>query len=150
MSINEWWLWVILILSAIIPPLLAYYPEGQNTDFVIYSVEIFAFSVVGLVILLIATMKLNTVINKNEIYMRFFPFVSKKVKWRDVKSAQVVKYSFWDVGGWGIRLWTKYGTVYNIRGNYGLAIELKNGKKFMIGTRKEEELKEIVTNITSK
>jgi hypothetical protein len=31
--------------------------------------------------------------------------------------------------------------VYNINGNKGLAIELKNRKKFVIGTQKETELK---------
>lgn len=61
---------------------------------------------------------------------------------KDIKSAKVVNYGF--VGGWGIRLWTAYGTVYNIKGNKGLAIELFNGEKFLIGTQKENELKIIV------
>ncbi|WP_282032750.1 hypothetical protein [Aequorivita sinensis] len=77
--------------------------------------------------------------------MRFFPFVKKKVNWKDVKSAEVVNYGF--VGGWGIRLGTKYGTVYNIKGNRGLAIELLNGKKFLTGTQKETELREILAKI---
>ena len=46
--------------------------------------------------------------------------------------------------GYGIRLGSKYGTVYNMKGNRGLAIELNNGKKFVIGTQKEMELKNVV------
>lgn len=51
---------------------------------------------------------------------------------------KVINYGF--VGGWGIRLWTKYGTVYNVSGNKGLFIKLKNGKTMVIGTQKSQEL----------
>lgn len=55
-----------------------------------------------------------------------------------LKKQPFVNYGF--VGGWGIRPWTRYGTVYNTRGQEGLAIELKNGKKFLIGTQNQAEL----------
>lgn len=74
--------------------------------------------------------------------MSFFPFVRKKVNWNEIKNIEVINYGF--VGGWGIRLWTKYGTVYNMKGNKGLAIELNNGKKFLIGTQKETELRKFM------
>jgi hypothetical protein len=74
--------------------------------------------------------------------MSFFPLIKKTTNWTEIKKVEVVNYGF--VGGWGIRLWTKYGTVYNIKGNKGLAIELFNGKKYLIGTQKEIELNEIV------
>nr|WP_315263057.1 hypothetical protein [uncultured Flavobacterium sp.] len=38
--------------------------------------------------------------------------------------------------GFGVRLFTSYGTVYNTKGDTGLAIELKCGKKILIGTQK--------------
>ncbi len=37
----------------------------------------------------------------------------------------------------GIRVWTKYGTVYNAQGKIGLSIKLKSGKQFVIGTQKK-------------
>ena len=80
--------------------------------------------------------------------MRFFPFVKKEFQWSEIQKSKVVNYGF--VGGWGIRLFTKYGTVYNIRGNKGLAIELKNGKKYLIGTQKEEEMKKFINGLRSK
>ena len=49
---------------------------------------------------------------------------------------------------YGVRLGSKYGTVYNINGNKGLAIELKNGKKFMVGTQKAAELKNRLEKMT--
>ena len=67
------------------------------------------------------------------------------MKWYEIEKADVVNYGF--VGGWGIRPWTKYGTVYNIRGNKGLAIALFDGQRFVIGTQKEAELKKILLKL---
>lgn len=90
-------------------------------------------------------MQLTTTVNQKSIEIKFFPFVNKTIKWEDVKSAEVLNYGF--VGGWGIRLWTKYGTVYNTSGNIGLAIILKNDKKVCVGTQKENELKQILEEV---
>ena len=82
-------------------------------------------------------MTLISEINEDGIKMRFIPFVKKNIQWSGIQSAKIVNYGF---VGYGIRLGSKYGTVYNINGNKGLAIELKNGKKFVIGTQRESEL----------
>jgi len=56
----------------------------------------------------------------------------------------VRKYSpIGEYGGWGYRVAGKRsGVAYNISGNMGIQIELKNGKKILLGTRKPEEAKE--------
>lgn len=87
-------------------------------------------------------MRLKTTIDSQGIQMQFYPFVSKHIRWEQIKNIKVVNYGF--EGGWGIRFWTKYGTIYNIKGNKGLAIELQNGKRFLIGTEKEFELKQLL------
>ena len=94
------------------------------------------------VLILFITMKLETEIDQDKIHFQMFPFTKKEWNWSEVKSAKVVNYGF--VGGWGIRIGTKYGTVYNIKGKMGLAIELKNGKKYCIGTQKPEALSEVI------
>ncbi len=140
------WLWLILLPIGFLP-IIGIYKQiilGEsfgnkpmsNIGLIIFA--IFIFSLFGLFIF----MKLKTDIDNDKIEMSFFPFVKKTTKWTDIKKVEVVNYGF--VGGWGIRLWTKYGTVYNIRGNKGLAIELLNGKKYLIGTQKETEMKKIV------
>lgn len=143
---NQWWLWVILIGIGIIP-IYGIYKQlilGENfgnnptSDLGLVFVSVIIFSIVGL----FGFLRLKTEIDENEIRMNFFPFVKKRINWREIKSVNIVNYGF--VGGWGIRLWTKYGTVYNTNGNKGLAIELTNGKKILIGTQKETELNKIV------
>jgi len=149
---NQWWLWLILILMGVLP-LIGIYKQlilgeklGDNpmSDISLLIFSIIMFSLVGLFLI----MKLKTSIDKNGINMHFFPFIKKSVDWQQIKNVKVVNYGF--VGGWGIRLWTKYGTVYNMKGNKGLTIELLNGKNFLIGTQKPEELTAMLEKISPK
>lgn len=142
---RQWWLWVILIaISGLL--LFGIYKQlilGQkfgNKPMSDLGVIIFALFNFGL-LAGFWFVGLKTAINSREIVITFFPFVKKRVSWKDIKSAEIVNYGF--VGGYGIRLGTKYGTVYNTKGTKGLAIELLNGKKFLIGTQKEVELQQI-------
>ena len=89
-------------------------------------------------------MVLITEITNQGVKMRFIPFVKKDIPWSEIKSIRIVDYGF---VGYGIRLGSKYGTVYNVNGSKGLAIVLSNGKQFVIGTQREKELKEILKKI---
>ncbi len=143
---TQWWLWVILIGVGMIP-IFGLYKQivlGEkfgNNPMSDVGLVFFAFFVFSL-LALFYFMRLKTEIDRNGIKMSFFPFVKKNVNWNDVKSAKVVNYGF--VGGWGIRGSIKYGTVYTMKGAMGLAIDLKNGKKFLIGTQKEAEIEKVV------
>lgn len=75
-------------------------------------------------------------------YTNFCAVFEEKICLEGYSKSGLVNYGF--VGGWGIRLGTKYGTVYNTKGNKGLFILLNNGKKYCIGTQKEDELREII------
>ncbi len=46
----------------------------------------------------------------------------------------------------GIRYGPK-GTAYNVSGKIGLQLELKNGKKILIGTRKPEEIENLLHHL---
>ncbi len=139
---TQWWLWLILIGMSLIPgygifkQLIMDIPFGDNPmpNSLIIAVAVFIIALLGLFWL----MELRTEISSREIRMHFYPFTRKTFKFDDIASAEVINYGF--VGGWGIRLGTAYGTVYNIKGNQGLAITLKSGKKYVIGTQVPEEL----------
>lgn len=143
---TQWWLWLILIGIGILPILGIYkqlilgekFGDKPMTDLGLIIFCVFIFGLIAM----FWFMRLKTEIDQNEIHINFVPFYKKRVKWDEIKNAKVIKYGF--VGGWGIRLFTAYGTVYNVKGDTGLAIELRNGKKILIGTQKETELKKIV------
>ena len=139
---SQWWLWLLLLAIGVLPITGLYkqlYLQETFGDTPMSSLSLSMFGFfVFLLIALFWIMKLKTQINQHGIGMHFFPFVKKQVHWDQIKSAAVVNYGF--VGGWGIRLFTSYGTVYNIKGNMGIAIVLTSGKKFLIGTQNPKEL----------
>ena len=149
---TQWWLWLVLIGTGVLPIFGIYkqiilgekFGSKPMSDF---GLIIFCLSFFG-VIALFWFMRLKTEIDQNEIRIDFFPFVKKRMHWKEIKNAEIVDYGF--VGGWGIRFWPKYGTVYNTKGSMGLAIELLNGKKILIGTQKETELNKTVEMLMDK
>ncbi len=142
---TQWWLWVILIGIGLLPfygiyrQLIVGENFGSNPmpDVVLLFFATFTLSL----LLLFWKMRLITEIDNSEIRFSFWPFMNKKVRWDEIESAKIINYGF---VGYGIRLWTKYGTVYNTKGQIGLYIQLTNGNKFIIGTQREDELNRIV------
>ncbi len=142
------WLWFLLIAIAIIP----FY--GMVQQFVFHK----PFGTnpmpnIGLVVLGIAMlgflyffwiMKLETLINDKGIHMKFVPFVTKDILWSEIEGVDIIHYGF---VGYGIRLGSTYGTVYNTKGTKGLWVRLKNGNQFVIGTQQESELRKLLAKL---
>ncbi len=145
---SQWWLWLTLIIILLFPIIgiiqqLIFkikFGDKPMSDF-------------GLIIFFLCTLafigffkyiKLETELNNTGLKMSFVPFVKKDIKWEHIKSIKIVTYGF---VGYGIRIGSSYGTVYNIKGNKGLAIKLKNGKKFLIGTQKTEDLSRLIKDL---
>ncbi|WP_340074644.1 hypothetical protein [Leptobacterium sp. I13] len=147
---TQWWLQILLSAIGIIPivglykQLILNEPFGNNpmsdTGLILFSIAVFGF------LAFFKLVHLKTEINRKEITINFYPMVKKRIYWTDIKNAKIVKYGF---VGYGIRIGSKHGTIYNIKGNKGIAIELKNGKKFLIGTQKQSELQKIIDKYTS-
>ena len=91
---------------------------------------------------------LRTEVGHSYIQFQFSPFAKKRrYDASQIQEVKVIKYGF--VGGWGIRLFTRYGTVYNTWGNKGLFIKFNSGKKMVVGTQKAEELRQFLISSTT-
>ena len=148
-KLSQWWLWLILLTSAGFMIFKTYqhlFLEVQdgNIPISIEALVVLTILLIGLIVIF-GMMKLKTELNQQELKISFIPFSKKHFYWKDIKSAKVIDYGF--VGGWGLRFWTAHGTVYNTGGNIGLALEFKNGDKFLVGTQKGEELKEFLKDL---
>jgi hypothetical protein len=64
-------------------------------------------------------------------------FPQKRVSLSEVMSAEVIQTSF--LNGWGIH-YTPRGWLYNVSGYQAVAITLRNGKRFCLGSDEPEEL----------
>lgn len=95
--------------------------------------------------------KLKTRIHEKGVYYQFLPFHLKTrfITWSEIEKAYVRNYNpISEYGGWGIKggfFWNKKkGIAVNVSSDIGLELELKTGKKILIGTQKENEVKQVL------
>jgi hypothetical protein len=84
--------------------------------------------------------KLSVEVTNENLQFTFKPFINKTTKYfkSDIEKFEIREYKpIKEYGGWGIKQGIKsIGKAYNVRGNIGLQLYLKNGKKVLIGTQR--------------
>ena len=107
--------------------------EGRQAVFatVIFSILFMAF---------FYTLKLTTQVTGEGVRLRTLYVVTRLIPFDDIASAEDVHYRpIRDYGGWGIRF-GRNGMAYNMRGDRGVKLTLKNGKQVLIGSQRSAEL----------
>lgn len=138
--------WILLIASINIVMLLTFWlgeDDPVKKQEILNALLISVAIEVG-VIALIFSMSLRTRIDEKGIVFSFKPFVrNKNYSWTEIEKAWVRKYKpISEYGGWGFKggFMRKAGRAYNVWGDKGLQLRLKNGKHILIGTQNHEEL----------
>ncbi|MFZ4561363.1 MAG: hypothetical protein ACOYOD_14305 [Saprospiraceae bacterium] len=149
---DQWWLWLFVLLPllgifvwAFVQQILLGKPFGDNPG---NNAELILSGVLPIgILLLFRGMRLDTKLSEEGVEVRFFPFVKKRTyAWQDIEKAYLRSYnSLMEFGGWGIRF-AHSGTAYNVAGKYGLQLELRNGKRLLIGTQDPERLRRALAN----
>lgn len=91
------------------------------------------------------SLRLETRIGNGMLFVQFhgLPRAKREIDLRDVKKLEIVTYDpLFEYGGWGLRYSFKKGWCYNVSGDKGLRITYSDGKQFLLGTEKPEELRE--------
>jgi hypothetical protein len=151
-KVRNVWIWLLFALLSIVF-LCSFFDQiilqrsiGSNLspNWSLAVMGLFPFSVLFLILYIKLTIKINYI----GIFFRFSPFHLhfKELKWNEIDKIYIRKYNpISEYGGWGIRtLSFKKNIAYNISGNTGLQIELKNGKKILLGTQNEDELEQVI------
>jgi hypothetical protein len=151
---RQWWLWLLILGCNIIVICLIWSisndgSAGKNLS----GTERILVSLIGPVvsILVLLIPKLETRIQDDGIYVKFFPFhlSFRHYKGNDISKAYVRKYSpLGDYGGWGIRFGFGNGKAFNVSGNMGLQLQFNNERRLLIGTNKPEELEAVLKSIS--
>jgi hypothetical protein len=79
---------------------------------------------------------LRTEADAKGLRVRLNGISSERFTWENIEKMEFITYRF---VGYGLRLATRYGTVYNVSGNKGLLVTLKDGGRFLIGTAQPEK-----------
>jgi hypothetical protein len=137
------WLWLILI---ILPLLITISPIDLSSDPKLsYLIILMSLSPM----ILFYFIELRVMLSNKGLQYQFFPFHLKSytIKLDEITSFEELTYSpIKDYGGWGIRYWFK-GKAYNVSGNKGVKIYLKNGKNILFGSKKSNELALVLEQI---
>jgi hypothetical protein len=152
---KQWWLWLILLgvnglfLFWVFKQVIGGQQFGDKP-----MSNLGLLTATGLTILLtiaFVNFRLDTVIKKDGVYVRFFPFHLhfRNYPWDKLKKSFVRQYSpISEYGGWGLRVgFFGKGTAFNISGDKGLQLEFTDNKKLLIGTNKPDELTEVLAKI---
>ena len=154
---NQLWLIILMAISILIPIgiIIGTYLEDPSRFSTIEFITI-----IGVLILasgIIFLFKLTTRIDEKGIHYKFFPFHLgfKVINWNEIDNAYVRTYdAISEYGGCGLKggnFWNKSkGKAINVSGDVGIQLELKNGKKLLIGTQKLEDAKRIIAAYKTK
>jgi hypothetical protein len=96
------------------------------------------FSVPFLLLAALAFHSLTIEITDWELRWHFgIGIIHKRVALADLASAKVVRTNFLE--GWGIH-WSRFGWLYNVSGYDAVAVTLRSGKRFALGTDEPQVL----------
>jgi len=92
-------------------------------------------------------LKMTIKVYKDRIIISFFPIMRPKTIYlKDIEHDEARHYKpIAEYGGWGIRISLKYGKAYNVSGDMGVQLVLKDGKNILIGSQRAEEFAQAIT-----
>ena len=102
-------------------------------------------SIMVLILVVLASFSTLTVmIDKKYLRIKFgYGIFRKKFALNEIVSAKTVKNHWWY--GWGIRVWFwPKMWIYNVSGFDAVEIQLKNGKRYRIGTDEPKKLEQTI------
>ena len=150
---RQWWLWTLIIglnaitLGIILTQIIGGEPVGNRPAGILFHALNFAI-IMGTTLLFLS-FRLETMITREAIQVRFFPFHRKyKIySWDMIRKAYTREYRpMTEYGGWGIR---GFGgnRALNVSGKHGLQLDFTDGKKLLIGTQKAAEIELVLKKL---
>jgi hypothetical protein len=141
-------IWFILLMllvaatgwAAFVVQIIMGIPFGNNPgpDGLVWGI----FIVIGIILpWFMFSLRLETTVTATHLHIRFFPLLRRTIELRDIVTVEACTYRpLAEYGGWGIRWSPANGMAYNVSGNHGVRLALRDGKKLLIGSQRAEEL----------
>ncbi len=134
---RQWWVWAILLGSLGV--------AVGGTGYEVYRQEVpltsllVMLAVAAGMILLFVVLELVIEVRSDVLYVRFWP-VRKQIPYDEITRCEARTYRpILEYGGWGIR-WGWKGWAYNVSGKEGVQLELKSGRRLLLGSQRPGEL----------
>ncbi len=140
---TQWWMWALISIAPFAILVIAYLTSEEVRHDTVEWVLIVIATCGVLPLVLFLTMRLDTTITPEGIRYRFRPFHlrDRAIPWSQIAKVYLRIYRpIAEYGGWGIKGGFGSGIAYNVKGNLGLQIELKSGKRILLGTQRGSEI----------
>ncbi len=144
------WLWLVVLL----PTALAWWPfvhqilggrpvgEHPLPDWGVWLVWL----LIGLGLpLFFGLLRMEVEVTDRELTIVYRPLARRRVSLTDIVEIEARRYSaLKEYGGWGIKGWSRDKMAYNVSGDQGVELQLKDGRSLLIGSRRPDELAEAI------
>lgn len=83
----------------------------------------------------------------------WYKFVGLNLRWHQIRWGEIMHFyareykALREYGGWGIRLGFS-GKAYNVKGNQGLQLVLRNGHRFLLGSQNPDRLVQAIESVS--
>lgn len=75
------------------------------------------------------------------VYVRLRPLVNRRIPTEEIQEVEAATYRpIWEYGGWGVRGVSRRNVAYNVSGNRGVRLTLRDGSRVLIGSQQPEAL----------
>lgn len=143
---REWWVWLLvcggiaLAWYGFIQQIVFGEPFGTNPapDWAMWLILL----AIGIGLpAFFYSLTLIVEVTGDRILIRYAPVLRRTIHFEEIESYAVRTYSpIWEYGGWGIRGWGHGKRAYNVSGNRGVDIKLRDGNEILIGSQQPEKL----------
>ncbi len=140
------WMWLVIGLLVMlgwwgfVQQILLGVPFGTNPgpDWLVWLIWLLVG--IGLPVLLVWA-HLRLTVTDQEITIDYRPFSRRRIPLSDVMGASARDYDVLrEYGGWGIKGWSRDKRAYNVSGNRGVEVFLRDGRSVMLGSQRADEL----------
>ena len=134
----QWWFFLVQIIGG--------RPLGNNPAPDAVVLLIWLLFGIGLPVFFLV-LGLEVEVSPNAVTIRFTPLFVRVIDPREIAGVEPLTYRpLVEFGGWGVRGWG--GRVaYNVRGNQGVELTLRDGRRILIGTQRATDLAAAIAGI---
>jgi hypothetical protein len=147
---RQGWVWLIVLAVAgltwwtFIRQVVLGHPIGEEPlpDWVAWLVLL----IIGVGLpLLFLRLRLIVDVTAEQVVIRFSPLSRRVIPIADIEAANARTYDpIKEYGGWGIKGWSRRSMAYNMSGNRGVELTLRDGRRVMLGSQRADELAQVI------
>jgi hypothetical protein len=144
------WVWGIVIVVAVlgwwafVQQIVLGKPFGENPapDWGVWLLWL----VIGIGLpALFVFIRLLLEVTTDAVVVRYRPLVRRSIPLADIEQVKVRTYNaLREYGGWGVKGWSRKNMAYNVSGDKGVELTLRDGRRVMLGSQRPEELAEAI------